>query len=201
MSMIRPIASLIAAGLLVACGTDDDAEPATAGPPDAQSTQHSDNESAQPPESPRNAPTRSAPTSSAVPEHLDFTMDTVDGGTFAGANLVGTDAVLYFWAPWCPICRREMPTVVDAAEQHGADVAFLGVASSGGLDEMKDFVSDTDSAGFAHLADENGRIWATYGVTYQHTYAFLNDDGSYELVTGPLSADELAAHIDGLSGG
>lgn len=36
----------------------------------------------------------------AVPEKLQFTSASVDGGQVAGAAYAGQDVVLWFWAPW-----------------------------------------------------------------------------------------------------
>ena len=40
----------------------------------------------------------STPTTS--PEVLDFEAPLLDGGTFRGEDLAGTDVAFWFWAPW-----------------------------------------------------------------------------------------------------
>ncbi|PAZ13053.1 hypothetical protein CLM62_26490 [Streptomyces sp. SA15] len=44
-----------------------------------------------------------------VPAQSKFTTTTVDGKAFAGTSPAGKDAVLWFWAPWCAVCRGEAP--------------------------------------------------------------------------------------------
>jgi hypothetical protein len=35
-----------------------------------------------------------------LPPQLAFTAETIDGGTFDGADYAGQDLMLWFWAPW-----------------------------------------------------------------------------------------------------
>ena len=47
-------------------------------------------------------------------------------------DLEGTDAVLWFWAPWCTVCRAEAPDVAETAEAYeDEDMALVGVAGGG----------------------------------------------------------------------
>jgi hypothetical protein len=40
------------------------------------------------------------PSSSTVPEVLEFEAPLLDGGTFDGRSLAGKDVAFWFWAPW-----------------------------------------------------------------------------------------------------
>lgn len=134
-----------------------------------------------------------------VPELLDFTATTVDGATFSGAEVAGQDVLFYFWAPWCPVCRRTAPALADFAAGRD-DVRLVTVGgSSRDVDEMADFVSDVGLGDFANVADTTGEIWTRFGVTYQYTYVFVDDSGASETVTGPLDEAELSARFDALA--
>jgi thiol-disulfide isomerase/thioredoxin len=128
----------------------------------------------------------------AVPAALDFTAPTVDGGTFEGASLAGQDAVMYFWAPWCTICRREAPALPGVAADFDGRATFVGVAGlSSDVAAMQGFVADTGTDGLTHVADTDGAVYTGFGVASQTTYAFVDDDGTIEVVPGPISEDEL----------
>jgi thiol-disulfide isomerase/thioredoxin len=137
-----------------------------------------------------------------VPEILDFTAQTLEGEPFEGASLAGTDTLLWFWAPWCPVCQREAPVVASLAEEYAGRVEVLGVGGlSGDLRAMQDFVQRGGVGGVTHLADTDGSIYARFGVTQQYDIGVLDDSGDVRVVTGPLSEAELRAEMDALAEG
>ena len=136
--------------------------------------------------------------SPTLPETLRFTAKTVDGKSFDGASLPGTDAVLWFWAPWCTECRREAPHVA-AAQKANPGVTFVGVAGRGERRAMAEFIRDYKVSAFTHLADFDGSIWQRFGVVQQPAYAFIDDSGSVEVVRGALGATGLAERLKLLS--
>ena len=123
----------------------------------------------------------------------------LDGAsTFDGATLAGQHAVVWFWAPWCTICRSEAPEVAEIAERYDSLVQIIGVPGRGALDEMTDFVDDTGTGSLTHLADLDGQVWSAFGVFGQPAFAFIDDDGSVEVFVGGLGGDALAERIDAL---
>ncbi len=124
--------------------------------------------------------------------------DTVDGETFDAASLAGRPAVLWFWAPWCTICRAEAPTVVQAATRLHDSVTFVGIAGRGERPAMQQFVADTATSNFAHVADDDGKIWNDFGVIGQPAFAFIDAAGNVEVVNGSLTSAELLARARAL---
>jgi thiol-disulfide isomerase/thioredoxin len=88
---------------------------------------------------------------------LRFIAKTLDGHDFHGQSLLGKPAVLWFWAPWCPICQGEAPMVGRAAAAHPG-VTFVGVAGLGLVFGMKEFVDKYPVKGFTQLADTGGMV-------------------------------------------
>jgi thiol-disulfide isomerase/thioredoxin len=134
------------------------------------------------------------PHGAPVPAQLQFTAKTVDGQDFSGQSLLGKPAVLWFWAPWCPVCQGEAPMVGRMATTHPA-VRFVGVAGLDRLPAMQQFVAKYPVNGFTHLADTDGSVWAKFGVTHQPAFAFIRPDGGINVVKGGLPEPDLDQRV------
>lgn len=160
------VLTLVAAVALAGCGSAEQSTTATdAATPAA---------AAESPESP-SAPPSSAPAS--VPDTLDFTGTTVAGDAFDGASLAGKPAVLWFWAPWCPTCRGQIPMIGALHKEYADRVSFVGV---GGLDDSTEAIAEFagDVGGLTHLSDPEGTVWQHFGITAQSTFVVLDADGA-----------------------
>lgn len=83
-------------------------------------------------------------------ESVEFSGETVDGGTFDSADTAGEVTVVNFWYAGCAPCRVEAPILQEVSEQYAGDaapVAFVGV-------------NVRDQAGNAAAFEES------YGITY-----------------------------------
>ncbi|QBI54443.1 redoxin domain-containing protein [Streptomonospora litoralis] len=180
-------AALAAACLLSACGTGGAPAAGGAAPePDSAPAQGGSSEGG---------------ASGEVPAALDFTAATVDGGEIEGAELNGEPAVLWFWAPWCTVCRGEADEVAAAARRHADDVRFIGVAGLGETSRMQTFVEDTGMGELTHIVDADGAIWSGFEVTGQPSFSFLRPDGTFLTRSGSLGAEELDGYIADELGG
>jgi thiol-disulfide isomerase/thioredoxin len=205
---IATTAAVAAAALVLsACGTgDDDTSTASSATTEAAETAPATPEpttAQEPTETPDADESNEAASEEepqvAVPAALDFDAPTVDGGTFSGASLVGQDSVLYFWAPWCTVCRAEAPSLPGVANEFDGQATFYGVAGlSPDVAAMQGFVADTGTEDLTHIADTEGSIYTGFGVSSQTTFAFVNDDGTIEIVRGPLTEDDLRARTQAL---
>jgi thiol-disulfide isomerase/thioredoxin len=188
----RTVPMLLVVGVLTLSACGSDAAPA-AGTGEAMATPTQATTSVR-------EETVETPPAVEVPEILDFTAETVDGGTFEGASLAGTDALLWFWAPWCPVCQREAPVVAALAEEYAGRVQVVGVGGlSGDLGAMRDFVERGGVGELTHVADTDGTIYARFGVTQQYDNGVLDESGEFRVVTGPLSEAEFRAELDALA--
>lgn len=129
---------------------------------------------------------------------LTFTAETIDGASFDSAELAEGPAVLWFWAPWCTVCRAEAPDVARVADELAGEVRFVGIAGRAPVTDMQAFVSDTETDGFVHVADPDGSLWTQFGVLSQPSFVFVSADGSAERVTGGLDADQLRQAAESL---
>lgn len=194
MARLRPAVVAVISGLLLLAGCGD-RPPAAGGDPTTT-----------PADAPSSRPSGDAPTSAAagtvaepsVPEKLRFSARTVDGKAFSGASLAGKPAVLWFWAPWCPKCQAEAPTIAEVART-ASGVQFVGVAAQDEVAAMRDFVDRFGLGTFAHIADTDAAVWQRFGVTYQPAYAFVGSNGDIEVETDQLGKDELVARVGSLN--
>ena len=142
------------------------------------------------------------PSASAMTPHSEtkkntyaysFATKTVNGATFQGHALAGKPSVLWFWAPWCAICRGEAPDLVALAKSFKGRVNILGVAGLGSVKDMKGFVSDTRTSGFTHVADTSGAVWSHFGIVSQPSFVFVTKSGIMYKKVGSLSKADLFA--------
>ncbi len=177
MKFARPIACLaVAAAVAAACASHSGSQPG---------------------QGPSVAAAQNPTTSKTVPAALQFIAKTLNGQDFNGASLLGKPAVLWFWAPWCPVCQREAPAVGHIAATQPA-VTFVGVAGLDKLPAMQAFVGKYPVSGFTQLADTDGSVWAKFGVTHQPAYAFVRPDGGINVVKQALSDPDLSQRVSEL---
>nr|WP_063788293.1 redoxin domain-containing protein [Streptomyces sp. NBRC 110030] len=142
---------------------------------------------------------RGSAAAAQVPSQLQFTTTTVDGKTFKGSSLAGKDAVLWFWAPWCTVCKGEAPTVARTAEKWRGKVTFVGVPGLGATSDMKRFIADTGLGGMQQAVDTDGSLWARFGVPAQPATAFVNNEGKVKVTMGTLTGAQFDDEVKRLT--
>jgi len=112
----------------------------------------------------------------AVP---DVRISRMDGeGEFALATLADADTptLLWFWAPWCPVCNGEAPKI----EQMAADTRDLAVIAIGGRDKAANGPAFVERHGLRStmlLFDEPMAAWEAYRIPGQPVAVLLDRDG------------------------
>jgi thiol-disulfide isomerase/thioredoxin len=135
----------------------------------------------------------------ATGDTFAFTAQTIDGEDFDGSTLAGKPAVLWFWAPWCPTCRGQASTIAEVADTHAGELNVVGVAGlDDSVDYMREFVSDTGTGGFPHLADSAGAIWQRFQITQQSVYVLVDASGTV-VHSGFLNNEDLVAQVEQLT--
>jgi thiol-disulfide isomerase/thioredoxin len=179
----------LAAAAVLAAGCDGEASTADSESA-ATSTERSpveESPAADPPA--RNDKDSDAP----LPETLDFSATTVRGEPFRGESLVGEPALLWFWAPWCPTCRSQIPQVEGIAEQYDGRLAVVGVGSLDSADAIADFAAEV--SGVTHLEDSEGALYRKFGIAEQSSFVLLGEDGEVAYKVGYGGSDDLGAEV------
>jgi len=68
---------------------------------------------------------------------------------------------------------------VEVQEQYGDQVRFVGVPGLAAEPAIREFIGKNGVGSFPHLADSDGDVWDRFSVHSQHTYVFINDDGTF----------------------
>lgn len=196
------VAAVLALGVLAACGSGGDPSTGSTSPNETPNETPPAETTAPQPTTPPATALPETETATPIPEELNFSSTTLSGDSFDGASIAGTPTVLWFWAPWCPVCAREAPLIADLAEQYAGQVSFVGIAGlSGDLDAMQRFVDDGGVGEITHLDDRDGAVYAHFGVTQQYDIGFVAADGTVEIKTGPLEESEITAEVERLAAG
>lgn len=205
-NLLRATVAAAAAALVLggcADGTGDpDTSRATSTPSSTESSSESSSES---PTEPSTQPSTQPPTrpdgdQASVPAILEFTSTTVSGDTFDGRSLAGRPTLLWFWAPWCPTCRGQIPQVEAIATEHGDDLNVVGIGSLDSAEAIAGFAEDAGPDVVTHLEDVDGELWTRFGVTEQSSFVLLDADGTVVLEAGYGGTDELDARVDDVVG-
>lgn len=130
-------------------------------------------------------------------DRVAFSGTTIDNTAFK-SDASGKPRVLWFWAPWCTVCRAEAPDVADVAKQFSGKVGFVGVAGRGKVPQMREFVNQTGTGGFEHVADQDGSLWRQFGVSSQPAFVFVDAQGHATRRVGSLDAGQLRAEVESL---
>jgi thiol-disulfide isomerase/thioredoxin len=133
-----------------------------------------------------------------VPASLDFSAATVSGDAFEGASLAGRPTLLWFWAPWCPTCRGQIPQVEALAREHAGELNVIGVGSLDSAEAIAEFARDVDD--ITHLEDAEGELWKRFGVVEQSSFVLLDADGSVAFEAGYGGTDDLGDRVDDVLG-
>ena len=141
-----------------------------------------------------------SPTDESELKSLRFRAETLDGDMFNSSKYVGKVPVAFWaWAPWCPTCNREAPTVHDAIARFGDRVTFVGVPGRDSTDKMRIFVERHDLGMIPHIVDGDGALWRRLGVPGQPMWVLVAADGEVQRFFGVLDDAELQRALVGLA--
>jgi peroxiredoxin len=148
---------------------------------------------------PQRSTEQPAPREAAVGEIApDFTLiDIRDDEQVSLSQFDGRPVMLNFWATWCPPCRKEMPLLQDAYEEHQGDgLIILTIAVSDKAKNVLDF-SDQHDLTFPLLIDTKDRVAVQYKVLGIPTSYFIDSVGVIASVqVGDLTAPTLDRHLE-----
>ena len=129
----------------------------------------------------------------------DFTVDLLEGGTFALSDHIAEDGrplVINLWASWCAPCRKEMPDLSAFAGGH-PEIAVVGVAVEDPLDDARAFGAEIDP-GYALAYGDEAFEASYHNFGLPVTYVLDADGDVTEVFNGiltPETLEELTADV------
>lgn len=130
---------------------------------------------------------------------LTFKGTTVSGQAYKSTQVLAKPTVIWFWTPWCAICRAESKAVATLSVKYAGKVNFLGIGANGSVDEMKEFVGMHKVTKVTHLNDANGALWNRFGVVIQPTLVFVDKNGKIETHIGPATTSFISKKVAALA--
>lgn len=76
---------------------------------------------------------------------------------------------------------------------------IVGVAWYGSESDMSSFVARYGIS-FPTVVDQEGAVFARYGVPFQPAWTFISRDGTFDTSLGAMSDDELGERLATLAG-
>ena len=113
-----------------------------------------------------------------------FNFTTLSGETISKDALKGQPALLMFWAPWCPVCRKELPALGRFyRSERPPTLRVISVGFADSLDNVVDYVKgNSETFVFPTAYDKDDHVAEAFRVTMTPTYVLLDQSGTVILV-------------------
>ncbi len=128
----------------------------------------------------------------------DFTLTNLDGHSVTLSRLAGKPTLINIWATWCPPCRRELPVLQAAYNQHRQEVNFIMVSSRESRETVENFARQQDLT-FPIYLDPHGEVGTLYQIRGVPTSFFVDAEGAIvDMHVGGLDEAALNGYIERL---
>lgn len=108
----------------------------------------------------------------------DFTLSTVGGAATSFARFRGTDkAIIFFWATWCPHCRRELGVLNQKKEElarKGIKVALVDIGEEAAM--VKQYLQK-NKVDMTVFLDKDNAVAESYNLVGVPTFLFVDAQG------------------------
>ncbi len=116
-------------------------------------------------------------------EAADFTLSSIKSGKVNFTKIrEGKSAILFFWATWCPHCRRELGELSEQAaqiEKKGIKIILIDIGET--TKQVSSYLQK-QNINFDVILDENQSLSEKYGLVGVPTLFFVNKNGKIKAV-------------------
>lgn len=123
----------------------------------------------------------------------NFTLQDMEGNSVELYNNDGKPTIINFWASWCEPCKREMPLLQKAFDEHGDQIRFLLInqLAQDDLADVKKFLQGNTYT-FPILLDEPNPDQKSVGL---HKYNVFGLPMTYAMDAGGIITHRIAGEI------
>lgn len=129
------------------------------------------------------------------PRLPDVTVTEIDGGGDVRLSSLAPSKkplLIWFWAPHCPTCNAEAPSVEQFSKDHAKELTVVGLGAQDSLEQAEDFVDEHGVKTPQMLYDASFASWEHFGINGQPAAILVDRDGvARELWFGPFDEDEV----------
>ena len=112
-----------------------------------------------------------------APKSPDFSIMANDGQTYTPDYLKGNVVLLYFWATWCPYCRKAVPHMNDLANEYAnASLTIIGICGSKDTDSWHTYIDD-HRMDWPQYFDANRKMAYLFGARGVPNFFLIDKDG------------------------
>ena len=112
-----------------------------------------------------------------APKSPDFSIMANDGQTYNPDYLKGNVVLLYFWATWCPYCRKAVPHMNDLANEYAnASFTMIGICGSKDTDSWHTYIDD-HRMDWPQYFDANRRMAYLFGASGVPNFFLIDRNG------------------------
>ncbi|HDY74901.1 MAG TPA: TlpA family protein disulfide reductase, partial [Candidatus Marinimicrobia bacterium] len=120
----------------------------------------------------------------------DFTLETLRG---KDVNMTefrdGNSAIIFFWATWCPYCRKELDDFdKKIANMQKENIKLILVNVGEAPQKIRSFV-DKNNINLDVFLDQDSSLSEKYGIVGIPTFFFVNESGVIKAVENALPED------------
>jgi cytochrome c biogenesis protein CcmG/thiol:disulfide interchange protein DsbE len=112
-----------------------------------------------------------------APKAPNFSIMANDGQTYTPDYLKGNVVLLYFWATWCPYCRKAVPHMNDLANEYAnASFTIIGICGSKDTDSWHTYIDD-HRMDWPQSFDANRKMAYLFGARGVPNFFLIDKDG------------------------
>ncbi|HLF18262.1 MAG TPA: TlpA disulfide reductase family protein [Candidatus Omnitrophota bacterium] len=120
----------------------------------------------------------------------DFTASTLNSGKISMSQFRdGQSAIIFFWATWCPHCRKQLKELAEKKQeltQKGIKIILVDIQEN--AQQVKGYM-DKNRIDYEVFLDEDQSIAENFGIVGVPTFFFLNKDGVIKAVEHEIPSD------------